>query len=132
MTKFKHDTSLVRSLVKWEREMHTAGSRELLEVLEKVTRELLQHPRYKDDRRYLRMWMLYVRLPSLNRVFCWHNHIKVVTLLHRAGRPCYGPITNIQATPGTRDNCLHGVFHASRVSILFHCMRFLNILQHNR
>lgn len=32
-----------------------------MEVLEKVCRELQQYARYKDDRRYLRMWVLYVR-----------------------------------------------------------------------
>ena len=52
-------TPRARSLVKWEREVHQAGARDLLEVLEKLTREFLDHAQYRDDRRYLRMWMLY-------------------------------------------------------------------------
>lgn len=56
----------VCSLVKWEREQRRAGSKDLLEVLEKVCRELQQYDRYKDDRRYLRMWVLYVRFSLLS------------------------------------------------------------------
>ena len=47
--------------IKWTEQTCTAGGREteLLPLLERCTRELQEVPRYKDDSRYLRVWVKY-------------------------------------------------------------------------
>ena len=47
--------------IKWTEQTCTAGGREteLLPLLERCTRELQEVPRYKDDARYLRVWVKY-------------------------------------------------------------------------
>lgn len=47
--------------IKWTEQTFTAGGREteLLPLLERCTRELQELPRYKDDARYLRIWVKY-------------------------------------------------------------------------
>jgi checkpoint serine/threonine-protein kinase len=52
---------LARRFIKWTEQTFLAGGREteLLPTLERCTRELQDVPRYKDDARYLRVWVKY-------------------------------------------------------------------------
>ena len=47
--------------IKWTEQMFTSGGREteVLPLLERCTRELQEVPRYRDDVRYLRIWVKY-------------------------------------------------------------------------
>lgn len=52
--------------IKWTQDAFKAGGSksELLPLLERCTRELQGDERYRDDARYLRVWIQYVRLTS--------------------------------------------------------------------
>ena len=54
---------LHRRFIKWTQEtFHTGGHQaELLSLLERCTRSLQSHEQYKNDIRYLRIWIQYVR-----------------------------------------------------------------------
>ena len=49
-------------LIKWVQAAYPAGGHQaqLRPLLERCTRELLQHEHYKQDLRYLRVWLQYV------------------------------------------------------------------------
>ena len=51
--------------IKWTQDTFKSGGHqaELIPLLERCTRELQDLPRYKDDARYLRVWVQYVRPP---------------------------------------------------------------------
>ena len=53
----------LRSYIKWTQDTFKAGGHkaDLLPLLERCTRELQDVERYKDDIRYLRVWVQYVR-----------------------------------------------------------------------
>ena len=50
-------------LIKWVQFAYPSGGHhaQLRPLLERCTRELLQQERYKQDPRYLRVWLQYVR-----------------------------------------------------------------------
>jgi hypothetical protein len=52
-----------RRFIKWTQDTFRAGGSkaELLPLLERCTRELQGVERYRDDARYLRVWIQYVR-----------------------------------------------------------------------
>ena len=52
-----------RRYIKWTQDAYTAGGAkaQLTQLLERCTRELMSFPQYRDDPRYLRVWIRYVR-----------------------------------------------------------------------
>lgn len=80
----------IRRFIKWTHDTFKAGGNksELLPLLERCTRELQGVERYKDDARYLRVWIQYAR-PTAR---C-HYHFNTVGVSSCLGEPteevCY-------------------------------------------
>lgn len=53
---------LAHRYIRWVQEAYRAGGAkaQLVPLLERCTRELESVPHYRNDRRYLRMWIQYV------------------------------------------------------------------------
>lgn len=70
--------------IKWTQETFASGGHqaELIPLLERCTRELQDLPQYKDDVRYLRVWIQYVSAwpPAPQRLYC---SCSLDTSLHR-------------------------------------------------
>lgn len=71
-----HACMPMRRFIKWTHDTFKAGGNksELLPLLERCTRELQGVERYKDDARYLRVWIQYARPTArclLQLQHCW-------------------------------------------------------------
>jgi hypothetical protein len=51
--------------IKWTQESYPAGTRSLTELLHKTATTFKDKAQYKNDRRYLQVWILLVRIAKL-------------------------------------------------------------------
>ena len=67
--------------IKWTQATFKAGGHqaELTPLLERCTRELQSDERYKNDLRYLRLWIQYVSFPNVSHLQFWDVQTPVLS-----------------------------------------------------